>query len=141
MKKNHRCSLQFHNKKHETVIVLKGKLRIHSGKNKTKLKSKIYKKYQSLIIPPNIHRMEAITDCLYLEASTPQLKDLVRLFLTTTIDNQDEKIKVCIPTAGLGKRLGNLTKFLNKSLVDIDLKPVISHIIDNFQKIQNLLYL
>ena len=76
MKKNHRCSLQFHNKKHETVIVLK----IHSGKNKTKLKSKIYKKYQSLIIPPKlIHRMEAITDCLYLEASTPQLKDLVRL--------------------------------------------------------------
>ncbi len=80
MKKNHRCSLQFHNKKHETVIILEGKLKIYSGKNKNKLKSKIYKKYQSLIIPPKlIHRMEAITDCMYLEASTPQLKDVVRL--------------------------------------------------------------
>ena len=45
-----------------------------------------------------------------------------------------KKIKVCIPTAGIGKRLGNFTKVLNKSLVDIDLKPAISHIIDNFPK-------
>ena len=45
-----------------------------------------------------------------------------------------KKIKVCIPTAGIGRRLGNITKVLNKSLVDIDLKPAISHIIDNFPK-------
>ena len=45
-----------------------------------------------------------------------------------------KKIKVCIPTAGIGKRLSNFTKVLNKSLVDIDLKPAISHIIDNFPK-------
>ena len=26
-----------------------------------------------------IHRMQAINDCVYLEASTPQIKDVVRL--------------------------------------------------------------
>ena len=45
-----------------------------------------------------------------------------------------KKLKFVFLQHGLGKRLGNLTKFLNKSLVDIDLKPVISHIIDNFPK-------
>ena len=29
MKKNHRCSLQFHKKKKETIYVLNGKLRIY----------------------------------------------------------------------------------------------------------------
>ena len=31
MKKNHRCSLQFHNLKKETIYVLKGKLKITIG--------------------------------------------------------------------------------------------------------------
>jgi choline kinase len=40
--------------------------------------------------------------------------------------------KVLITTSGLGSRLGNLTKFTNKSLVRIGDKPVISHIIDTY---------
>tara|TARA_B100000035_G_C21030150_1_gene568004 strand:+ start:1065 stop:2633 length:1569 start_codon:yes stop_codon:yes gene_type:complete len=42
------------------------------------------------------------------------------------------KVRVIIPTAGLGKRLGNLTKNLNKSLITVAEKPAISHIIDSF---------
>ena len=34
MKKNHRCSLQFHNFKKETIYVLKGKLKITIGSKK-----------------------------------------------------------------------------------------------------------
>lgn len=80
MKKNHRCSLQFHNYKKETIYVLKGKLKIITGTNKNKLKSKIFTKGQSITIRPKvIHRMEAITDSLYLEASTPQMQDVVRI--------------------------------------------------------------
>jgi|TARA_B110000027_G_scaffold108791_1_gene116017 mannose-6-phosphate isomerase len=80
MKKNNRCSLQYHNKKRETIYVLSGKLRIYIGKKKEKLKSKIYEKGSSITIQPKvIHRMKALTDCLYLEASTPQNKDVVRL--------------------------------------------------------------
>ncbi len=80
MKKGHRCSLQYHKKKHETVYVLSGNLKILIGKNKDNLKKKILKKNQSLIIKPyTVHRMEGVTNSIYLEASTPHLKDVVRL--------------------------------------------------------------
>ena len=40
--------------------------------------------------------------------------------------------RVCIPTAGTGSRLGNLTKFVNKSLVSIANRPTLSHLIEQF---------
>ena len=40
--------------------------------------------------------------------------------------------RVCIPTAGIGSRLGELTKYVNKSLVTVANRPVISHVIDQF---------
>jgi len=42
--------------------------------------------------------------------------------------------KVLLTTSGLGSRLGNLTKFTNKSLVRVGDKPVISHIIETYTK-------
>ena len=39
---------------------------------------------------------------------------------------------VFIPTAGLGQRLKDKTNYLNKSLLEINNKPIISHIIDKF---------
>ena len=41
-----------------------------------------------------------------------------------------EEFKVLIPTSGLGSRLGNITKYTNKSLVRIGDIPSISHIIN-----------
>ena len=41
---------------------------------------------------------------------------------------------VFIPTAGMGTRLKENTAYLNKSLLDINNKPVISHIIEKFPK-------
>ena len=80
MKKGHRCSLQFHKKKHETIYVLSGKLKISYGRKIGNLKVKTLKSNQSLIINPlTIHRMEGIKNTIYLEASTSQLKDVVRL--------------------------------------------------------------
>lgn len=40
--------------------------------------------------------------------------------------------KVLITTSGIGSRLGDLTKYTNKSLVRIGNKPAISHIIENY---------
>ena len=40
--------------------------------------------------------------------------------------------KVIIPTAGIGSRLEQLTKHLNKSLVSLANKPILSHLIDQF---------
>ena len=43
-------------------------------------------------------------------------------------------LRVIIPTAGLGERLKNFTKNLNKSLITLNGKPVISHIIERFKE-------
>ena len=40
--------------------------------------------------------------------------------------------RVFIPTAGIGSRLGVLTRSLNKSLITVANKPSIAHIIDSF---------
>lgn len=40
--------------------------------------------------------------------------------------------RVCIPTAGIGSRLGDQTRFINKSLVSIANRPILSHIIEQF---------
>lgn len=44
------------------------------------------------------------------------------------------EFKVLITTSGLGTRLGNITKYTNKSLVRVGDKPAISHIIDCYHK-------
>lgn len=43
-----------------------------------------------------------------------------------------KKNTVVIPTAGLGSRMGNLSKELNKSLIPYKWKPVLAHIIEQF---------
>ena len=79
MKKNHQCSLQYHNKKKESVFIISGSLYVTIKKNKRKI-IKILKKGQSILIEPKtVHRMKAKTDCIYLEASTPEINDVVRL--------------------------------------------------------------
>jgi mannose-6-phosphate isomerase len=80
MKKGHRCSMQYHRKKKETIFVLSGKLKVYFGNNVKKLKSKILNKNKSLTISPKtVHRMQAISSCYYLELSTPELTDVVRI--------------------------------------------------------------
>lgn len=80
MWKGHRCSLQFHNHKKETIYVLSGQLRIISGPDQNNLTEKIYTSGESITISPRtIHRMEGAEDSVYLEASTPEIDDVVRL--------------------------------------------------------------
>jgi mannose-6-phosphate isomerase len=76
----HRCSLQYHNTKRETIYILSGVLKITQGNNIQELSSNLYMKGDTLTIPPGlIHRMEGIEDAVYLEASTPEIDDVVRL--------------------------------------------------------------
>ena len=75
-----KCSLQYHNHKKETIYVLSGKLRIYQGENEKKLESKIYLSGESITLNPGqIHRMEGVEDSVYLEASTPEMDDVVRI--------------------------------------------------------------
>ncbi len=76
----HRCSLQYHRLKHETIYVLSGVLKISRGNSIDSLSCGVFRAGDSITIPPwIIHRMEGIEDAIYLEASTPELEDVVRL--------------------------------------------------------------
>ena len=82
MKADNCCSLQYHNFKHETIYVLSGKLKIITKLSKidNSIIENILAEGNYMVIEPGlIHRMCGITDCIYLEASTSQLDDVVRL--------------------------------------------------------------
>jgi mannose-6-phosphate isomerase-like protein (cupin superfamily) len=80
MKSGHKCSMQYHEMKKETFIVLKGVMKFYYGDTLETVKEFIYREGDYLTIDPKkVHRMEAIEDCLYLEASTNHLDDVVRL--------------------------------------------------------------
>jgi quercetin dioxygenase-like cupin family protein len=80
MKKGHSCSIQYHELKTETIVVLKGRLNIYIGNTLETLEKKEYNEGDTITIYPyTIHRMEGVVDCLYLETSTNQLWDVIRL--------------------------------------------------------------
>ena len=80
MKEGFQCSLQYHKEKKETIYLLKGTMKLIIG-DKKKLDENIIGSagFNITIDPFTIHRMTAVTDILYLEASTPELQDVVRL--------------------------------------------------------------
>lgn len=80
MKKGHKCSLQYHQLKHETFYIVSGRLLFTYGKDSKSLKEVEMLPGEHYTIPNMmIHRMEGLEDSVYLEASTPELSDVVRL--------------------------------------------------------------
>tara|TARA_R110000824_G_scaffold93073_2_gene225348 strand:+ start:8750 stop:9100 length:351 start_codon:yes stop_codon:yes gene_type:complete len=80
MKSGHSCSLQYHEKKHETFYLLSGKLKFYVGTDRDNLEILFLNPSEHYTIPPLlIHRMEAVVDSIYLEASTNFLEDIVRI--------------------------------------------------------------
>ena len=72
-------SLQYHNLKDETIHLLSGEMiyRVKIDGELRDVKLKAGESYRNE--PGTVHQMEAVTDCEVLEASTPQLDDVVRL--------------------------------------------------------------
>lgn len=80
MKKDHKCSLQYHKLKRETIMVLTGELYIYIGKDKDSLTKNVYLPGDTITIEPyTVHRMEGKEDCLYTETSTNELWDVIRI--------------------------------------------------------------
>lgn len=75
-----RTSLQYHRVKHETMYFLSGKavLEIHGADGKVENRPVSAGSYV-IVLPPTVHRVIAEEDTLYVEASTPELSDLVRV--------------------------------------------------------------
>jgi quercetin dioxygenase-like cupin family protein len=75
----HALSLQYHKLKDETVYVHSGKL-LYEIEIDGVLTKREMGPGDSIHVPPTtVHRMTAIEDCDILEASTPELDDVVRL--------------------------------------------------------------
>jgi mannose-6-phosphate isomerase len=74
-------SLQYHEKKDETIFVLTGELIFEHGPlGDSPLDRVTLGPGETFHITPHLrHRMIAATDCDILEASTPELEDVVRL--------------------------------------------------------------
>ncbi|HSJ23279.1 MAG TPA: cupin domain-containing protein [Longimicrobiales bacterium] len=76
----HALSLQYHERKDETLYLVRGELRFHVGPSADQLEEVAFPAGTSYrIVPGTLHRMEAITDVELLEASTPELDDVVRV--------------------------------------------------------------
>jgi quercetin dioxygenase-like cupin family protein len=75
MKKGESCSLQYHREKHETIFVLDGLLNL----NYQGISHELTPGQYFVIETGQVHRMTALKDCKYLECSTPENEDVVRL--------------------------------------------------------------
>ena len=76
VEKGKRLSLQYHKRKHETIYVLRGRLKLRLGRREVVLAPG-----SSVPIPPGtVHRFQAPYGRVTLfEASTPEVWDVVRL--------------------------------------------------------------
>lgn len=74
-------SVQYHEVKDETVYLLTGEMRYWVQlPGATELRDQHLRAGDAFrITPGTIHYMEAVTDCDVLEASTPELDDVVRI--------------------------------------------------------------
>jgi len=75
----HCLSLQYHNLKDETLYVLHGEIifRVKDGDVLREIRMVEGDGYH--VTPHTVHQMEAVTPADLLEASTPELDDVVRL--------------------------------------------------------------
>ena len=80
MKAGECCSLQYHELKRETMFVVSGKLRLYIGDDINNLeKRELLPGDYVNVSPYTIHRMEGIEDSVYVETSTNEVWDVVRL--------------------------------------------------------------
>ena len=79
IKAGHTLSVQYHNRKDETIHLLSGEMiyRVQQEGVLTDMRLRAGESFRNE--PGTIHQMEAVTDCDVLEASTPDLDDVVRL--------------------------------------------------------------
>ena len=75
-----RLSLQYHERKHETLFLLAGEALVQLGDDVDSLRT-----YRAgpgdcfVVAPGRLHRIVAISTCDFFEVSTPELDDVVRI--------------------------------------------------------------
>jgi len=136
----YKTSFQYHNFKKETNYIIDGTAEVWLENDEGVVEKKIMKGGEFFnVTPPKKHRVIAITDIILQEVSTPHVDDVVRI--NDEFNRADGKIEaehktpaVLILAAGLGARLKGLTKNVNKGMIPVANKAIISRIIDKFPK-------
>lgn len=136
----YKTSFQYHNYKKETNYIIAGKAEVWLENDSGIVEKKLMKAGDFFNVKPTKkHRVIAITDIILQEASTPEVDDVIRI--NDEFNRSDGKINaehetpaVLILAAGLGTRLGRLTDDINKALIPINNKAIISKIIEKFPK-------
>jgi mannose-6-phosphate isomerase-like protein (cupin superfamily) len=77
----HELSVQYHERKDETIYLLSGEIvyRVQKNREDTLEDVQLRVGESFRITPGTIHQMVALTDCDVLEVSTPEINDVVRL--------------------------------------------------------------
>lgn len=134
--KGYRTSYQYHEQKIETNYIISGKAEVWL-ENDNGVVEILDLKENDFFTVKNMrkHRVIAKTDIILQEVSTPQVDDVIRIADDAhrpngKIENEHLKPAFCIVSSGKGTRMHHLTENINKALLPINGKAVISHIID-----------
>lgn len=132
----YRTSYQYHEQKIETNYIISGEAEVWLENDKheiqiTNMKSGDFFTVQKM----KKHRIYAKTDLILQEVSTPQIDDVIRISddnnrINGKIESEQLKPAFCIVSSGKGTRMHHLTENINKALLPINGKAVISHIIE-----------
>jgi len=136
----YKTSYQYHQFKQETNYIIEGTAEVWLENDQGVVEKKIMGPGEFFNVnPPKKHRVIAITDIILQEVSTPHVDDVFRI--DDEFNRVDGKVEaehktpaVLILAAGIGSRLKDLTSNVNKALLPINNKAIISHIIDKFPK-------
>ena len=77
--KGHALSLQYHNRKDETILLWSGRLLFEIQQDGHLVQHEVSPGERFHVTPGTVHRMTALEDCDVIEVSTPELDDVVRL--------------------------------------------------------------
>ena len=75
----HALSLQYHNKKDESIYVLTGEIILRLQEGETLIERRMREGEAFHVAPKTIHQFEAVLASDLLEASTSEIDDVVRL--------------------------------------------------------------
>jgi len=131
-----KTSYQYHDQKLETNYIIEGTAEVWLENDGGVVEKKIMKSGEFFTVePPKKHRVIAITDIILQEVSTPEVDDVIRISDDSgrgsgKIEHEHMKPALCILAAGIGSRLENFSEHINKGLLPLNNKAIISHLID-----------
>lgn len=79
IERGHALSLQYHNRKDETIFVFRGRILFERKEGENLVAHEMGPGAAVRVVPLTVHRMTAIEDADVFEVSTPEVEDVVRL--------------------------------------------------------------